>query len=151
MLHTLTLKKTQDMLSDKSISSVELCQHFMARIQSLDPQINSFISTHPEKTLHDALRSDNIRAQLSTPPPALLGVPISHKDIFCTQDHPTTCASRMLHQFSPPYSAHIVECLASAGAITLGKNNMDEFIKFVDFINDISIEGEKPKDDIFHL
>jgi aspartyl-tRNA(Asn)/glutamyl-tRNA(Gln) amidotransferase subunit A len=109
----------------RTYSSVELTQHYMERIERLDPRLNAFITVAAESALAAAERADQaLRAGEAGP---LTGIPIAHKDIFCTQGLRTSCGSRMLDSFVAPYDATIVERLASAGAVVLGKTNMDEF------------------------
>lgn len=107
------------------ISSRELTQLYLQRIERLDPEINAFISVTPEVALAAAEAADQRRAQGEDG--ALLGIPLAHKDIFCTEEVRTTCGSRMLEPFTAPYSATVVARLQAAGAVLLGKTNMDEF------------------------
>jgi aspartyl-tRNA(Asn)/glutamyl-tRNA(Gln) amidotransferase subunit A len=124
-LHHLTLAELAAGLRARRFSSVELTKHFLDRIARFNPDINAFITVTAEQALAAAEAADKrLAAGESTP---LLGVPIAHKDIFCTDGVLTTCASRMLANFVAPYDATVVERLASAGAVSLGKANMDEF------------------------
>ena len=107
------------------VSSVELTRALLARIDQLNPGLNAFISTDPELSLAQAAAADQRIARGAAGP--LTGVPIAHKDIFMTRGRRTTCGSRMLADFVAPYDAHVVEQLDAAGAVTLGKLNMDEF------------------------
>jgi aspartyl-tRNA(Asn)/glutamyl-tRNA(Gln) amidotransferase subunit A len=120
-----TLAQSATALQARSISSVELTRSYLERIERLDPRLNSFITVTAEQALEQAERADERIAAGDTSP--LLGVPIAHKDIFCTAGIRTTCASRMLDNFVSPYDATVVERLAAAGAVLLGKTNMDEF------------------------
>lgn len=113
-------------LENKSISSVELTRAFLAHAQTLNPKINAFIRLTEESALKAAQASDERRAKNETKG-VLDGIPMAHKDLFCTQGIPTTAASKMLEHFVPSYSATIVENLAQAGAVMLGKLSMDEF------------------------
>lgn len=106
-------------------SSVELTCEFLARIKHLNPALNAFISVTEELALAQAKAAD-LRLRDNDPSP-LLGIPIVHKDIFCTDGVRTSCGSRMLDNFVAPYNATVVERLATAGAVMLGKTNMDEF------------------------
>ncbi len=106
-------------------SSVELTQHYLERIARLDPRLNSFITVTAEQALAEAARADQLLRSGEAGP--LTGIPIAHKDIFCTQGVKTSCGSRMLDPFIAPYDATVVERLAAAGAVMLGKTNMDEF------------------------
>ncbi len=109
----------------RTYSSVELTRHYLERIGRLDPQLNSFITVAADTALAAAQRAD--RALKSGEAGPLTGIPIAHKDIFCTQGIRTSCGSRMLDNFIAPYDATVVEKLAAAGAVVLGKTNMDEF------------------------
>ena len=124
-MHRLTLAEIARALSAKQFSAVELTGELLARINQLDPQLNSFISVTEELALEQAKAADARRATGENG--ALLGAPIGHKDLFCTQGVLTSCGSKILQGFKAPYDATVVEKLASAGAVTLGKLNMDEF------------------------
>lgn len=124
-LHTLSVHQIADGLHTKQFSSVELTQHFLDRIATLDKDINSFITATPELALKEARLADELRAKGDTRP--LLGVPMAHKDNLCTQGVLTTCGSKMLSNFTAPYNATLVENIANQGFISLGKLNMDEF------------------------
>ncbi|MCJ1884915.1 Asp-tRNA(Asn)/Glu-tRNA(Gln) amidotransferase subunit GatA [Pseudomonas sp. LA21] len=125
MLHQLTLAEVARGLADKQFSAQELATALLARIQQLDPQLNSFITVTEESALAQAKAADERRAKGETG--ALLGAPIAHKDLFCTQGVRTSCGSKILDAFVSPYDATVVERLADAGAVSLGKLNMDEF------------------------
>ncbi len=113
-------------LADKSFSAVELARHYLARIRQMNPTLNAFITIdEDEAVLARAQRADEARAAGTAHP--LAGVPLAHKDIFCTRQLRTTCGSRMLENFTAPYNATVVERCADAGMIMLGKTNMDEF------------------------
>ena len=124
-MHQLTLAEIARGLADKQFSSEELTRNLLARIAQLDPQLNSFITVTEELALSQAKAADARRAAGENG--ALLGAPIGHKDLFCTQDVLTSCASKILSGFKAPYNATVVDKLASAGTVTLGKLNMDEF------------------------
>ncbi|NER65999.1 Asp-tRNA(Asn)/Glu-tRNA(Gln) amidotransferase GatCAB subunit A, partial [Pseudomonas sp. MAFF212427] len=124
-MHQLTLAEIARGLADKAFSAEELTRTLLARIQQLDPQINSFISVTDELALSQARAADARRAAGESG--ALLGAPIAHKDLFCTQGIRTSCGSKMLDNFVSPYDATVVSKLADAGMVTLGKTNMDEF------------------------
>ena len=112
-------------LQKKQISSVELAQLFLERIARLNPVLNAFISVDRDKTLAQAGQADaRIAAGDSGP---LTGIPIAHKDIFCTEGWLTTCGSKMLANFVSPYDADVVTRMKAAGLVTLGKTNMYEF------------------------
>jgi aspartyl-tRNA(Asn)/glutamyl-tRNA(Gln) amidotransferase subunit A len=112
-------------LDARAYSSVELTLHYLDRIERLDPRLNSFVTVAAEQALAGAERADRAIAAGTGGP--LTGIPIAHKDIFCTQGLRTSCGSRMLDNFIAPYDATVVERLAAAGAVVLGKTNMDEF------------------------
>ena len=120
-----TVTELASALDRKETSAVELTQAFLDRIQQLNPSINAYITVTAEQALAQAAKADAIRADGNAGP--LTGIPIAHKDIFCTTDVLTTCGSKMLHNFISPYSATVVERLEAAGAVMLGKTNMDEF------------------------
>ena len=124
-MHTLSLKQLREKLDAREISSVELTQHFLDRIEKLDPELNSFITVTPEVALEMAKMADAAIAEGSAGP--LTGIPVAHKDLFTTDGIRTTCASRMLDNFIAPYDAHVVEKIKQAGMPILGKTNMDEF------------------------
>ena len=124
-LHHFTIKELNSGLRNKDFSSIELTQHFVERIKRLDTRFNSFISLCSEQALKAAKEADQLLAKGDAP--ALCGVPLAHKDLFCTRGVRTSCGSKMLDNFVPPYNATIVENCISAGAVMLGKTNMDEF------------------------
>ena len=112
-------------LSGREISSVELTQAFLDRIRKQNTMLNAYITVCEDSALAQAKAADKRRAEGDSSP--LLGIPIAHKDIFCTKEVTTTCGSKMLHNFIAPYNATVVENCINAGAVTLGKTNMDEF------------------------
>jgi aspartyl-tRNA(Asn)/glutamyl-tRNA(Gln) amidotransferase subunit A len=124
-LHHLTLAELSAGLRARRFSSVELTRHFLARIERLAPALNAFITVTGEQALQAATVADQRIATGQAGP--LTGLPLVHKDIFCTDGVLTTCGSRMLSNFVAPYDATVVERLSQAGVITLGKANMDEF------------------------
>ncbi|WKD50745.1 Asp-tRNA(Asn)/Glu-tRNA(Gln) amidotransferase subunit GatA [Microbulbifer spongiae] len=124
-MHQLTIAEIILGLRRKVFSSTELTRHLLDRIQQLDSGFNSFITVTEERALTQAKAADQRLAGGEAP--ALCGIPIAHKDIICTSGVRTSCASKMLDNFVPPYDATIVEKLNAAGAVTLGKTNMDEF------------------------
>ena len=124
-MHQLTLAQIARGLAAKDFSAVELSAALLARIAQLDPQLNSFITVTADQALAQAAAADARRAAGENG--ALLGTPIAHKDLFCTQGVLTTCGSKILHNFKAPYDATVVDKLAAAGAVSLGKLNMDEF------------------------
>ncbi len=124
-MHQLTVAQMIGQLNARTVSSRELTQHFIERIQRYDTDLNCFVTVTAEQALVQADKADERRASGDTS--SLCGVPLAHKDIFCTEGVRTSCGSRMLDNFVPPYSAAIVENYARAGAVVLGKTNMDEF------------------------
>ena len=120
-----TLRQLCDGLSAGKFSSVEVTQEFLNKINELNSTLNCFISVDGERSLAQAQAADALRAAGKAQP--LTGVPIAQKDIFCAQGWLTTCGSKMLSNFVSPYDAHVIECFNAAGAVNLGKTNMDEF------------------------
>lgn len=125
MMHTMTLAELAEGLKKKSFSSTECVKHFIERIKKLDPNLNSFITLTEEQAMAAAKLADEQRAKGNAL--ALTGVPMAHKDIFCTKGIKTTCGSKMLDNFIAPYDATVVEKMRAAGLVMLGKTNMDEF------------------------
>jgi aspartyl-tRNA(Asn)/glutamyl-tRNA(Gln) amidotransferase subunit A len=124
-MHTLTLAEISDALRNRELSSVELTRHFLGRIESLNDRLNALITVTPEAALAQAEAADARIAAGDGGP--LTGIPLVHKDIFCTRGVRTSCGSRMLDNFVAPYDAFVVQRLAEAGMVTLAKANMDEF------------------------
>ena len=124
-MQQLTLAEIARALAAKEFSASELSSHLLARIKTLDPQLNSFISLTEELAMSQAKAADARRAAGESG--ALLGAPLAHKDLFCTQGIRTSCGSKILDNFKAPYDATVVDKLAAAGTVTLGKLNMDEF------------------------
>ena len=124
-LWKLTLKEASDGLTQGLFSAKELTESTLKRIQDVEPKVQSFITLTSEQALVDAVRADERIASGNKTP--LTGIPMQLKDLLCTRDVPTTCGSKMLEQFVPVYNATVVEDLNQAGAISLGKGNMDEF------------------------
>ena len=112
-------------LNAGDISSVELTQTYLDRITQFNGELNAYITVCADSALRQAKTADEKRAKGNKSP--LLGVPLAHKDIFCTNGVTTTCGSRMLHNFVAPYDATVVEKFNDAGTVMLGKTNMDEF------------------------
>ena len=120
------LKQLSQALAAKQISSVELSQLFLDRINRLNPTLNAFVTVDAEKTLA-AARAADARIAAGTAGP-LTGIPIAQKDIFCAEGWRTTCGSKMLANFVSPYDATVIRKMeAEAGLVSLGKTNMDEF------------------------
>ncbi len=124
-MHSLTVTELAAGLRAKRFSSVELTRHFLARIEQANPSLNAFVTVTSQQALQDAHAADQVLAKGEGG--ALTGVPLAHKDIFCTDGVLTTCGSRMLANFVAPYDATVVARLKNAGMVMLGKTNMDEF------------------------
>ncbi|MBX9676007.1 MAG: Asp-tRNA(Asn)/Glu-tRNA(Gln) amidotransferase subunit GatA [Methylotenera sp.] len=120
-----SLKNLSQMLAKKEISSVEMTQTFLDRIHQYNPTINAYIALDADKTLAQAKAAD-VRIANGTAEP-LTGIPFAQKDIFCAKGWQTTCGSKMLANFVAPYDAHVITQFNNAGAVNLGKTNMDEF------------------------
>ena len=125
MLHTLSIGELAAHLGGRQISSVEITRHFLARIERLNSALNAIITLTAADALAAAAAADRRLAAGERGP--LLGIPLIHKDIFCTDGVRTSCGSRMLDNFIAPYDATVVARLKAAGAVMLGKANMDEF------------------------
>ena len=124
-LHTLSLKRLAAGLRAREFSSVELTRLLLARIEAHQPQLNALISQTGPSAMQAAAAADGLLARGGGGP--LTGIPLVHKDIFCTEGVRTTCASRMLDNFVAPYDATVVAKLKAEGMVMLGKTNMDEF------------------------
>lgn len=124
-MHTKSVAQLIEGLRERQFSSVEVTRAYLDRIAALDTQYNSFISVDETMTLAAAAAADERLAAGNGA--ALTGVPIAHKDIFCTDGMRTSCGSRMLDNFVPPYNATVIQRFKTAGAVLLGKTNMDEF------------------------
>ena len=124
-MHNKTIAELAQGLADGEFSSVELTQHFLQRIDELDSQYNSFITVTHEQALAEAKAADEIRAAGNAG--KLTGIPMAHKDIFCTDGVLTTCGSKMLSNFTAPYDATVISNFKKVGMVSLGKTNMDEF------------------------
>ncbi|WP_394807971.1 Asp-tRNA(Asn)/Glu-tRNA(Gln) amidotransferase subunit GatA [Nitrosomonas sp.] len=120
-----SLKQLSLQLAEKKISSTELTTEFLKRIKALNPEYNAFITVNEELSLAQAQAADKMRASGQAGP--LTGIPIAQKDIFCTKGWLTTCGSKMLSNFVSPYDAGVIERFNQAGAVNIGKTNMDEF------------------------
>ena len=124
-LHDKTLTELRNGLEAGDFTSVELTQALLERIAAGDDKLNALITITRDHALAAAAQADADRAAGNAG--ALCGLPLIHKDIFCTRGVKTTCGSKMLDNFISPYDATVVERLAGAGAVMLGKANMDEF------------------------
>jgi len=133
-----TLVELSNELKSKNISSVELTSLFIDRIKKYDSKLNAFITLSETEALKKAQQADEQIAAGTAG--ALTGIPLAHKDIFCTDGIKTSCGSKMLDNFMAPYDATVVSKLNSAGMVTLGKTNMDEFA--MGSSNETSFYGE---------
>ncbi|HAO32276.1 MAG TPA: Asp-tRNA(Asn)/Glu-tRNA(Gln) amidotransferase GatCAB subunit A, partial [Candidatus Competibacteraceae bacterium] len=124
-MHDQTIARLSAGLAAGEFSSEELTRVFLDRIERFNPGLNAFITVTEESALAQARAADQRRRRGEAGP--LTGVPIAQKDIFCTDGVRTSCGSRMLDRFIAPYNATVVEKLNAAGAVMLGKTNMDEF------------------------
>jgi len=124
-MHNKSVAELSRELESGNVSSVELTQQFLDRVKREDEKYNSFITVSEEQALAEAKAADEMRAAGKATP--WTGVPFAHKDIFCTNGVRTTCGSKMLENFVPPYDATVTANFRAAGAVCLGKTNMDEF------------------------
>jgi aspartyl-tRNA(Asn)/glutamyl-tRNA(Gln) amidotransferase subunit A len=122
---TRTVKEIQQGLADGQFSSLEITQDYLSSIGSFNDQINCFISVTDELALQQAKAADDLIAAGKGQP--MTGIPVAHKDIYCTDGIKTSCASKMLDNFIAPYDATVIHKFKQAGAVMLGKTNMDEF------------------------
>ncbi len=113
------------LLQKKELSSLELTKYFLDRIKSFDSKLNSFISINEETSIEQAKLADKLISNNSES--LLTGIPVAHKDLFSTKGILTTCASKMLENYYPPFDATVVSKLAKVGMVNIGKTNMDEF------------------------
>ena len=125
MMHRKSITELAAGLQSGEFSSVELVEHYLGRIERLDGEFNSFITVTAEQAMEQARAADARIAAGDAGP--VTGIPIAHKDIYCTNGVKTSCGSRMLDNFTAPYDANVVSRLRDAGAVMLGKTNMDEF------------------------
>lgn len=124
-MHRKTIAQLAADLAAKKVSSVELTKHFLERIKQHDNRLNSFVTVTEDHAIKTAEAADKQRADGKAGP--LTGIPIAHKDIFCTDGIKTSCGSHMLDNFTAPYDATVVKKFKEAGTVMLGKTNMDEF------------------------
>ncbi len=124
-LHQLSLAQARELLDKREISAQELTQALLDRIQAVDPKVHAYLTVTPDTALEQARAADRILARGEGGP--LTGIPAGLKDILCTRGIRTTCASRILEDFVPPYDATLVARLKKAGMVILGKHNLDEF------------------------
>ena len=124
-LYELTIDKAHELLRKKEISSVELTEAVFKRIDETEQKIDAFITIDKDYAINQAKEADKkiSEGKISY----LTGIPLSIKDLICTKKIRTTCASKILEDFIPPYDAHVIEKLKAENAVILGKVNMDEF------------------------
>ena len=125
VIYSMSLCELKTGLVNKEFSSTEILNLLLDRINTIGKPLNAFITITAEQAMDDASKADKIIAKGNAN--SLTGLPIAHKDLFCTRDVLTSCASRMLNNFISPYDAAVVEKLSDAGAVMVGKTNMDEF------------------------
>ena len=124
-LYNLTISEAHQLLKKQEISSVQLTNKYLERIDKVESHVQALVTRTAELALKQAAEADERIAKGSIEP--LTGIPCTIKDVICTKDVRTTCSSRMLENFVPPYNANVIERLQSAGMVMLGKANMDEF------------------------
>jgi aspartyl-tRNA(Asn)/glutamyl-tRNA(Gln) amidotransferase subunit A len=124
-LHKLTLQQAQQKLRAGQVSSLELTEALIERIAAVDTKVRAYLTLTSDAAREAARAADQKRAAGADGP--LLGIPLAVKDVICVQGAPTTCGSRILENFAPPYDATVIRRLKAAGAVILGKTNTDEF------------------------
>ena len=124
-LSRVTIHEAHRLLKEKKVSSVELTRNYLERIRQVEPKIKAFVTITEEIALEQANQADKLIAAGKGGP--LTGIPLAIKDVICTKGVRTTCSSKMLENFVPPYNAAVMEKLNAAGAVMVGKANMDEF------------------------
>ena len=124
-LYELTISEAHNLLANKEITSQELTRSVFERIAAVEKKVDAYITLSEEFAMEQAARADKLIAAGECPP--LTGMPLGVKDLICTRNLPTTCGSKILEDFLPPYDATVIRKLADAGAVVVGKLNMDEF------------------------
>ena len=126
-LHQLTAHEARELLRAGEISSLELTRALLERTERIDEAVRAYLTVFPEQALVDAERADQRRREGGDAGLPLLGLPVAVKDVICVSGAPTTCGSRILEGFCPPYDATVIRKLRAAGAVLTGKTNADEF------------------------
>jgi aspartyl-tRNA(Asn)/glutamyl-tRNA(Gln) amidotransferase subunit A len=124
-LHQLTIHEAHELLKNRQLSSVELTKNYLERIARVEPKVRAFVTVTDDLATEQARKADELIAAGKGGP--LTGIPIAIKDVICTKGIKTTCSSRMLQNFVPPYDAAVMEKLNDGGIVMVGKANMDEF------------------------
>ncbi len=143
-IHSLSIHEIHDLLKSGKIGAVETVSAFLDRIRTIDPKVNAYLSTMAEQALEEAKLFDCGTRHYTASP--LAGVPIAIKDVICIQGSATTCGSRILEGFVAPYDATVTEKLKHAGAIFIGKTNMDEFAMGSSTENSAFVKTHNPWD-----
>ena len=125
ILYNLTIHELQELLARRQVSAVELTQDVLGRIEKVEPKVKSYITLDPEGAMKQAEAAD--KALKAGTGGMLCGIPLSIKDVLCTEGMRTTCGSRILENFVPPYDAAVIQKLKQSQAVLLGKASMDEF------------------------
>ena len=125
-LYSLTAHELHDKLKSKEISCLDIAESVLGRVSAVDGQVRAFVTVTDEQALEAAKNTDEKIARGEEIGP-LAGIPVALKDNMCTRGTPTTCSSKILHDFVPPYDATVVERLAAEDVVTVGKTNLDEF------------------------
>src|SRR5215472_11012320 len=125
-LHTLTIHEAGELLRERKVSSVELTKAHLDRIREVEPKVKAFTLVTDDLAMQQAQEADRRLASGENLSP-LTGIPIAIKDVICTKGVTTTCSSRMLENFVPPFDATVMKNLNAAGIVMVGKTNMDEF------------------------
>lgn len=124
-MHEKTIAEISSGLENGEFTSVEITKHYLDRIKNLDGKMNAFVTVTEDIAIEQAQKADKIRKEGSAT--SLSGVPIAHKDIFCTTGVKSSCGSKMLDNFISPYESTVTQKLQDSGMVMLGKTNMDEF------------------------
>jgi aspartyl-tRNA(Asn)/glutamyl-tRNA(Gln) amidotransferase subunit A len=122
---SLPIHRVHDLLASGQLSAVEVLSAYLQRIETVDLRLNAYISTLSDRAMEEAQLFDSGKRDFTSSP--IAGVPLGIKDVICVNGTRTTCGSRILENFIPPYDAHVTERLKEAGGILVGKTNMDEF------------------------